>query len=466
MRIKTNLNFTGRKHDDEPFSEKMIRINARYLFSIIGFGIGGLISVGILVLEDDKIDLTDFSYHSDLYHLSIPILCALLATFGGFFFGKKQDKNQAAIQKLFLNQQLLNLIFDNLPVLISYLNPELRYIYVNKTYENWYGISVEDIEGKLAKDIVDEETFNLIRKSATKQLNGETISFENERIFKGERHFVHTTLIPQLGLNNEVLGYFTVAADISELRNREIQIAEQNLELAGLIATKDKFFSIIAHDLINPFTSLLGFSELLFHDFETYDEKTRKTYIEAIFESAHNTFKLLENLLSWARSQQGKIEYNPSVVNLHSLIDDNLTLFNQLVHKKNILLESKLEEDMFLTTDRDLINTVIRNLVSNAIKFTPEGGKVTVSANLISNDHNDSMVEVSVMDTGFGMVASHVDKLFRIESNYSSTGTQGETGTGLGLILCKEFVEKCNGKLSVKSVLGKGSVFTFAIPIK
>lgn len=358
----------------------------------------------------------------------------------------------------------MNLIFDNLPVLISYIDADLRYQYINKTHENWLGLSLDDVEGKFIKDIVGEKTFEVISLNLKKANEGETINFENERNFNGKKRFSQSTIIPHLGLDKKVLGFFTIVADISELRKRENKISKQNDELAELNATKDKFFSIVAHDLKNPFNTLLGFSEMLFNNFEQFDEATKKEFIGLIYESSQNTYRLLENLLAWSTAQRGKIEFNPSQVNIKSLIDENLILLSQSAQIKNIQLQSDLNNDYFIHTDHDLTNTVIRNLLSNAIKFTPKDGRVTISANLVSGIQSNEYLEIAIEDTGLGIGPENLEKLFKIGKSLSTKGTEGESGTGLGLMLCKEFIEKCGGKIDVKSEVGKGSIFTIAIP--
>ena len=186
--------------------------------------------------------------------------------------------------------------------------------------------------------------------------------------------------------------------------------------------------------------------------------------IKLMYQSTQNAFKLLENLLVWARSQSGKIEFNPSFINIRNLVDENIELLNPIAIEKNIRLQSDVSDDYYINTDKDLINMVIRNLLSNAVKFTHEKGKVTLTSALFEGDYHIENIKISVNDTGIGMAQENLNKLFRIEKNYKSFGTKDETGTGLGLILCKEFIEKCNGKIWVESEEGKGSVFYFSLP--
>jgi len=241
--------------------------------------------------------------------------------------------------------------------------------------------------------------------------------------------------------------------------SEEIQSYIKELNEAN--QTKDKFFSIIAHDLKNPFVTLLGFSEILLSEFKELQSDEVLYFINEMKNTADLSYNLLQNLLQWSRSQTGRIEFSPSVLNLFNLVKQNILLVNQSADKKGILLVNNVPPDLKINADKDMINTIIRNLITNAIKFTKQDGIISVESGL----KNES-VEISIKDTGVGMNEETIGKLFRLESTHSSMGTNNEAGTGLGLILCKEFVEKHGGKIVVDSELGKGSTFSFCIPIK
>jgi len=241
--------------------------------------------------------------------------------------------------------------------------------------------------------------------------------------------------------------------------SEEIQSYIKELNEAN--QTKDKFFSIIAHDLKNPFVTLLGFSEILLSEFKELQSDEVLYFINEMKNTADLSYNLLQNLLQWSRSQTGRIEFSPSVLNFFNLVKQNILLVNQSADKKGILLVNNVPPDLKINADKDMINTIIRNLITNAIKFTKQDGIISVESGL----KNES-VEISIKDTGVGMNEETIGKLFRLESTHSSMGTNNEAGTGLGLILCKEFVEKHGGKIVVDSELGKGSTFSFCIPIK
>jgi two-component system sensor histidine kinase/response regulator len=233
-------------------------------------------------------------------------------------------------------------------------------------------------------------------------------------------------------------------------------------ELKELNATKDKFFSIIAHDLRNPLQCLMLYAESLYFDYDSLDDEERKDYTQKFYNNTNLIAALLENLLEWSQSQQGIIEPHPKKIDLHKLTAENIDLLKENAKKKNIAVSSRVKPETFAFADENMIRTVIRNLLSNAVKFTKPGGKVEVSMT-ISADGNS--VDITISDNGVGISAEDIDTLFRIDvKKKKNKGTDNEKGTGLGLILCKEFVEKNNGSIRVTSEPGKGSRFTFTLP--
>jgi signal transduction histidine kinase len=227
-----------------------------------------------------------------------------------------------------------------------------------------------------------------------------------------------------------------------------------------LNATKDRFFSIIAHDLKNPFITILGFTDLLYSDYNELSDDERLSFILEMKKSAELSFNLLQNLLQWSRSQTGRIEFNPKKLGLLKIIDENFLILNNSAEQKQIQLFNQVISTIQVTADEDMLNTVFRNLLTNAIKFSNKGGIISVRASAIEN-----FAEIYVSDCGVGMDQKAIDNLFRLEITRSTAGTENETGTGLGLILCKEFIEKNGGTIRVESEVGKGSKFIFTLPI-
>lgn len=243
------------------------------------------------------------------------------------------------------------------------------------------------------------------------------------------------------------------------LFNRYRAKTHLNNKLREANATKDKFFSIISHDLINPFTTLLGYTDMLIMEYKNFSEEERKDYVGSIQKSAKHTFNLLENLLNWSSSQRGNIKINKTKLSVALLVDGAFKLVSETAKNKNIKLVKEIPLELMVNADEETISTVIRNLVTNAIKFTPENGNVTVSAN-----EQNTKVNISVKDNGIGIATRNLNKIFRIDSHHTTKGTANEKGTGLGLILCKEFMKKNGGNISVNSEIGIGSKFTVSLP--
>ncbi len=270
-----------------------------------------------------------------------------------------------------------------------------------------------------------------------------------------------TILLIMIGIfrvrTKAIIRYNKVLENRVKERTRDLDktIKELNLE----IASKDKFFSIIAHDLRSPFISLLGFSNYLFDELETLAKDELRSISENILKSAKLTFGLLENLLQWARIKTGRIIFEPESVNLNKIIVEISGLFKGNTDNKNITLKVNVPDNILVYADLNMLQTVLRNLVSNSIKFTRNNGNIEISA-----VEEEESIRIAVKDDGIGMSRDKVDKLFQIDKNVSSSGTNKEEGSGLGLILCKEFIEINNGRIFVKSSHGEGSEFSFILP--
>ncbi len=263
------------------------------------------------------------------------------------------------------------------------------------------------------------------------------------------------TQTERLSKANELL---TNKQELIELQAK--QLKDTNEQLLVLNSTKDRFFSIIAHDLRNPFHTVSGFAEVLINDYKKLPPEKIERFLHLILMSSRSGNNLLENLLQWSRSQTGRMSFEPVNLNLSTIAEETINLLEGDAQRKNIRLQSLIDQKITVNADEHMLKTIYRNLVSNAIKFTPENGIISIKSVLI-----DSIVELTVADTGVGIPPETLSQLFRIEATVTTKGTANETGTGLGLILCKEFVEKHNGKIWVESEEGKGSKFTFTLPI-
>ena len=239
--------------------------------------------------------------------------------------------------------------------------------------------------------------------------------------------------------------------------NNEIQ--EQRDHLNKLNKTKDKFFSIIAHDLKNPFNSIKGFTELMIENNAEYDSEKRLKFLKIVRESSSKASSLLNNLLTWANAQSENFEFKPAKINLKNEIESVVTFLEIQAVNKDIKIINEVADDIYVKADSNMLRTILRNLISNAIKFTNPRGSVKISAS-----EEDNFIKIAVKDSGVGIPKSELDKLFNIETKTSTSGTANEQGSGLGLVLCKDFVQKHGGVIKVKSELNKGSEFTFTLP--
>ncbi|MFH1852528.1 MAG: HAMP domain-containing sensor histidine kinase [Candidatus Neomarinimicrobiota bacterium] len=236
-------------------------------------------------------------------------------------------------------------------------------------------------------------------------------------------------------------------------------VDQQKNELQDLVATKDKFFSIIAHDLRGPIGNLLSFSEVMLEDYDSFGEDEIKRMVASISSMSASTFQLLENLLDWARSQTNQIKVVIKDHNLSRMIDDCVNLLVPQTNSKSIRITSRIPEDICISADQRMLATVFRNLLNNAIKFSRRGGDIEISA-----FRENGYVRINFRDYGTGIPAPVLANLFQIAGHESRNGTEGETGSGLGLVLCQEFVRKNNGELLVDSTVGVGTTFSVIVP--
>jgi len=344
--------------------------------------------------------------------------------------------------------------------LLGYNEDEIKQLTFNDvTYTDDIAHDIQNIRNLMLKEIAVYRTEKRYVRKDGKIIWG---SLTVTSTYNGDGKFLYN-----LGIIEDITYRKKAQLKINQLNEeleqkvqaRTQELTEINQKLNELNATKDKFFSIIAHDLKNPFNIILGYSQLLIKNMDHMDSVVIQNNIKNILKSAENTFILLQNLLEWSRSQTGRTSFNPQMISLSLLLHTACESTGYMAEQKNITLTTELDENVSIFVDKDMINTVIRNLITNAIKFTPNNGNIKLKAQV----HDDN-VTISVVDTGTGMEKSMVDKLFKINEKVSLPGTNNEPGTGLGLILCKEFIDKHGGSITVESEVGKGSSFTVTIP--
>lgn len=308
-------------------------------------------------------------------------------------------------------------------------------------------------------DILNSEVY--VQKIVNQIFEHGKLTFETQHITRTKRilHIAVNAVV--VNLNGQHL-MLTAFYDLTPIKQAENQIREYSRKLEAANAAKDKFFSIIAHDLKSPFNSILGFSDLLIKNIDHYDKAKIKQQLSRIHKTSYQTFSLLENLLTWSRSQNGRIKFRPQVLNVQQMIHELLQLFENKAYEKNIGLVTDFSGVSHVEADPDMLKTILRNLVSNALKFTPARGVVSI---LVSSD-NKKNVQFEVIDTGVGMSDEAMANVFRTDNKTATLGTNDEKGTGLGLLLVKEFVDRHGGQIKLKSELNGGTTVSFTIPLQ
>jgi PAS domain S-box-containing protein len=322
---------------------------------------------------------------------------------------------------------------------------------------------LNEVIGKKPGDFLQREDVDPATKESVSQAikNHEPITTEILNYSKsGRPYWLHMNIQPIFDDAGELISYIAIELDLTERKNYERQIEDYSKKLDLEIKTKDKFFSIIAHDLKTPFQALLGASELLKSSSDSLSKSEMADLADALHQSASSGFELLKNLLDWARSQTGALEYRPENIDMDKLIKEQINLLHEFARSKGVEVTYSIGATA-AWADPGMIRTVLRNLISNALKYTDTEGTVTISAH-----SDDSNTVIDIKDSGTGMDAKTLASIFSVAEKQSLPGTRGETGTGLGLPIVKEFVEINGGSIDVNSAPGKGTRFTVTLPGK
>ena len=357
---------------------------------------------------------------------------------------------------------LFRLLLAELPDAIYFKDRQGRFFRTNRLHAKKLGFASEAVFiGKTDFDLFAEEHAHQAFADEQHIIEtGCTISKEERETRKDQPDtWASTSKMPLRNEQGLIIGTFGISKDITATKNAEIQLRQAETQLKEANAAKDKFFNILAHDLRNPFNNLIGLSDLLAEDFELLHDSEKIDMIQNIQQTAESAFALLENLLDWSRVQTGSMKVHRDQVVIDRLIQEIIGLNQGQAFYKNIELTWQCDPDLMAMADENMVRTILRNLVSNAIKFTRPGGKSVVKAT-----KETDKIRISVTDNGVGMDESTLMKLFKISEKINTYGTNNESGTGLGLILVHEFIQLNGGSIQVESKQGEGSTFSIWLP--
>ncbi len=359
------------------------------------------------------------------------------------------------------NEERYRKLVEKSPVAIGILTGR-RIVYANPYAVKMFGASSEEelksrnifdfIQGKFAKRVKD-----IIQKII---MEGEVVEESNEKLItlNGKILDVELKAIPTYYLDKPAIQ--VVIRDVTELNRKEEERNNYTENLKRMNETKDKFLSLISHDLKSPFNSMMGYTEILKNEIDNLSREERDIFIGSVYESTRHIYNLLNDLLEFSKFYLGMNKVEPKEIQIRKLVDENIEFLLTSAKRKGIAIKNCINRDYIVMAEEDMLNSILRNLITNSIKFTDRGGKIEISA----EDGHDYL-KISVSDNGVGMDKSTKQTLFDIVSKKSKPGTNEEEGTGLGLILTKEFVEKNGGEISVTSEPGKGTTFTFSLHI-
>lgn len=371
----------------------------------------------------------------------------------------EQEVSVLKQQQIDINQakELYLKIFEEFPALIWRSRLDKLCDYFNKTWLEFTGRTMEQEFGNGWTEGVHPDDFDLCLKTYVESFDKREAFLMEYRMKNksGEYRWIRDFGRPFYDLDNSFLGYIGSCYDITEIKDNEMKLIELNV-------TKDKFFSLIAHDLRGPFNALLGFTKLLEYELPTMTQDRIQKVAVTMRKSATNLYNLLENLLAWSQMERGVNTIIPESFSVMTRIIESMATIQELAIKKGIHVKYEINNDLMVFADSNMFATIIRNLTSNAIKFTPKGGNITIGAKPMA----DHWVEISITDTGIGMDQDLQENLFKLEVNTSRKGTEKEESTGLGLIICKGYIEKQGGRMWLESKEGQGSTFHFSLPGK
>lgn len=347
------------------------------------------------------------------------------------------------------------MLYDLAPICLFALSSEGKILEVNKKGAALFNRKQEDLYEDFFQNFVSEQGLAGFKSLLQNAFETKSTEFK-EFVILGNGN---ASLFTQLAAvaQNDICNL--VVLDITEHKNRELKLEETVRQLRNLTSEKDMLISIIAHDLRNPFNSIIGFSELMAYELDKMNYSKVERYSKIILESSNKAMDLLGNLTKWSQSQSGKMIFSPESLNFGSAVEETIDLFALIAAQKEITIKKNIPLDLKIFADRNMLDTILRNLISNAIKFAKTGGEIIISA-LSTNES----LTLAVMDDGVGMDKEDFDRLFKLDTPFTSLGTQNESGTGLGLALCKDFAARHGGKIWAEARKNEGSAFYVSFP--
>jgi PAS domain S-box-containing protein len=419
-------------------SEKQFRYEHR-IYKKDG-SVGWVIDRGILFQNDDKKPLRLIGTTTDIT--------------------EKKNSELAVIK----SEARFRSIFENSGTGMAILELDGSFTQTNPAFRKILGYQENDLNKMNFRDITHPGDLDKSIQLTIELLRNETC--ENRFIEKrylsknGDIIWALTNVSLLRDLEGKPLYFIAQVQNITERKKTEEQLIKYADELKILNAAKDKFFSIISHDLRSPFNSLLGITEYISQSYNDLTPTEIRESVKNIYSSSQKLYNLILNLLEWSRLQSGRFEIDKTDIKLPILIEEMKNIYSDSATSKNIRIETEIPENIIVFADKYMIETIVRNLISNAIKFSDAGGSIKIIAGA-----KDDFANVAVIDNGVGISKKNINDLFRIDEQFRRDGTANEKGTGLGLILCKEFIKKNNGTIMVESEEGKGSKFSFTIPL-
>jgi PAS domain S-box-containing protein len=407
----------------------------------------------------------DGSYHnieiSATNHMKNPVINGILINFHDITKRRYAEQQQRKLEQA-VKHSSISIVITDFNGIIEYVNPRLCET-TGYTEEELIGQNPRILQSGKTESKTYKELWDTILSG--KEWSGILLNEKKTETLYWEK----TSISSITNKKGKITHFVGIKEDITEQIKREKEIRQTNKKLKKTNAEKDRFFSIIAHDLRSPFNTFMGITSLIANEMHSLDEDQLHGLTQSLDRSAHNMYDLLSNLLDWSMIQQGSGEFSPEPVNLSKKIENARESLIETANKKNVEISNEAPKNITVNTDQYMLETILRNLISNAIKFSHPGGKIIVAAKLSKTINN--MINVSVADNGIGMSKSIQRNLFKISKSVKREGTQNEPSSGLGLILCKDFVKKHGGKIWVESDPdgksgGKGSTFYFTIPPK